>query len=179
MTSVIAKYEKMKVERIEVKRCFVASEKGKRLRSKGTDVFESGFREIERQVSSMSESSLNNEVSPDWPRRLQDYDRLVWYFEECSVDDLGIWPEAGGLPRAWCIESLRDTALCIMKYPKEITRLKVSGRDKRAVENIPRIVEVATILSKFALLAPIAVPAGFRRPSPPYRLMKGDLMTAP
>ena len=62
-----------------------------------------------------------------------------------------------------------------MRNPKETTRLKVSGRDKRAVENIPGIVEVAAIISKIPLLAPIVVPAGFRRPSPPYRLMKGDI----
>jgi hypothetical protein len=85
----------MKVERIEVKRCFVASEKGKRLRGKGMDAFESGFKEIEREVSGISESSLNNEISPDSPRRLHDYNRLTWYFEECSVDDLGVWPKAG------------------------------------------------------------------------------------
>jgi hypothetical protein len=175
MANAIAKCQSMKVERIEVKRCFVASEKGKRLRGKGTEAFKLGFKEIEREVLGMSESSISNQISPDWPCRLHDYDRLTWYFEECSVDDLGVWPEAGGLPQVWCIESLRNTALCIMRNPKETIRLKVIGRDKRAVENIPGIVEVAAMISKIPLLAPIVVPPGLRRPSPPYRLMKGNI----
>ena len=35
----------------------MVSEKGKRLRGKGMDAFESGFKEIEREVSGIYESS--------------------------------------------------------------------------------------------------------------------------
>jgi len=89
----------MKVERVEVKRCFVASEKGKeKLRGKTGVAFQMALAEIEKEVESMSEPELNTMISPDWPPRLKKYNELTWYFEQCSIDDIGVWYGSGGLP---------------------------------------------------------------------------------
>jgi hypothetical protein len=163
-----------KVERIEVKKCFVANEKmKKRLQDKSEIAFQTILAEIEKEVLVMSESELDGMIA--WLPRLSKYNELVWYFEECSINDLGVWYPAGGLPEIWCIGSVRETAHCILNGPKEIARISKYGRDKRAVNNLPAIMKVATIILASRLFAPIVVPGGTWRPSPPCRQMKGDI----
>jgi len=173
--------ELMLVERIEVKRCFVVSEKGKeKLRKKQGTAFQEELAEIVKEVQGMSEPELDKSIS--WSPRREKYNKLTWHYELCSIDDLGVWfgynnlglPEgAGGLPADWCKGSLRDTVCRILKGQREIARLQ-----GRAVGNIPDIVNVVDIIlngefSKF--LAPIVVPGGTWRPTPPCLQMKGDI----
>lgn len=163
-----------RIERVEVKRCFVAGEKGKeRLQGKTGNAFQTILAEIEKEVLDMSEFELDCAIT--WPPRLRKYNELVWHFEECSIDDIGVWYGAGGLPADWCIGSVQDTAECVLKGLKEIARISKYGRDKRAVNNLPAILEVVDIILNNRLLAPIVVPGGTWRPSPPCRKMKGDI----
>jgi len=160
----------VKVERIEVKRCLVASDEGKSLGGLVEQTFQNGFTEIEKEVLKLTEMELDNRIN--W--RAREYDKLVWAIEERSIDDLGVWPEAGELPAEWCYGSVRDTAQCIeralksKKWPKESVR-------GRAFKNIPFIKKNTDILVRTRLLAPIVVPGGTHRKYPPYHLMTGDL----
>jgi hypothetical protein len=159
----------MRVDRIEVKRCFVASNKAKELRGKDKAAFLAGLAGIEREVRSMTEFDLDKSISPNWPPRLKKYNELVWYFEECSIDDLGAWYGAGELPEEWCIGSVRDTIRCIKQALKEGKRFP-----GRAFDNVPRIVKVVDIILNSQLLAPIVVPGGTWRQLPCLK-MKGDI----
>jgi len=166
----------MKVDRVDVKRCFVASEKGKEsLKGKMGVAFQTILTEIEKDVLRMSESVLDSKIT--WTPRLDKYNELVWYFEECSIDDLGVWYGAGGLPPEWCIGSVRDTAHFILEDPREIARLyqRTNDHDKRAVNNLPAILKVVDIILKSRLLAPIIIPGGTWRPTPPCRKMRSDI----
>jgi hypothetical protein len=166
----------MEVERVEVKRSFVASERAKtQLQNMTGTAFETGFMKIKDEICKLLESDLNKLITRNWPTRLNDYNRLAWYFEDCSIDDLGVWYGAGGLPEEWCIGSVRETARCLLEGRKELAHLKFSALDKRALNNLPSIMNVADVIAKIPLLAPIALPAGTRRPTPPCRLMKGDI----
>lgn len=163
----------IKVDRIEVKRCFVASEKVKKLLEKSEVDLQTILGEVKNEVLKMSEPELEREIT--WLPRLETYNRLVWYFEKCSIDGLGVWYGAAGLPETWCIGSLRETVRCILDGEKEITRISKDGRDKRAIEKIPKIVKVADKIVTNRLQIPIVVLGGtFRRPPPCHR-MKWDI----
>jgi hypothetical protein len=79
----------MRVERIDAKRCFVASNKAKKWCGRKKTEFLEGLAEIEKELQSLSKFDLDKMISPDWPSRLK-YDELVWYFKQCSIDDLGV-----------------------------------------------------------------------------------------
>jgi len=164
----------MRVQRIEVKKCFVVSEEGKeRLRNKEGCAFQEELDKLVKEVQGRSEKELNQSIT--WPQRLDKYDELTWYFEECSIDDVGVWYPAGGLPETWCIGSVRETAQCICENPKEIARISKQGNDKRAINNLPAIVKVANTILTSRYLTPIVVPGGTWRPTPPCTRMKGDI----
>jgi hypothetical protein len=79
-----------KVNRIEVKRCFAISEKGKvRLRKKQGKNFQEELIKLANEVQNMPEIELDELIN--WDPRRQAYDKLTWYFEDCSIDDLGVW----------------------------------------------------------------------------------------
>jgi hypothetical protein len=158
----------MKVERIEVKRCFVVGEEAK-VALKGMDAaaFQKGLAQIEQRVASMTEEQLNGMVH--WAPRLAKYNELVWHFEECSIDDVGVWPAAGELPLDWCLGSVRETERSIRQGLSRIARCK-----GRALDNIPSIVRVLDIIRSSRYLAPIIVPGGTWRKYPCHQ-MKGDI----
>lgn len=163
----------IKVDRIEVKRCFVASEKVKNLLEKNEVDLQTILGEVKNEVLKMSEPELEREIT--WLPRLETYNKLVWYLEKCSIDDLGVWYGAAGLPETWCVGSLRETVHYIRDGEKEITRISKYGRDKRAIEKIPKIVKVADKIVTNRLQIPIVVLGGtFRRPHPCHR-MKWDI----
>jgi len=93
----------------------------------------------------------------------------MWYYEECSIDDLGVWYGAGELPEEWCIGSVRDTVRCIKQALKEGKRFR-----GRAFDNLSGIVKVVDIILNSQLLAPIVVSGGTWR-HPPCLKMKGDI----
>ena len=104
---------KEKVKPIEVKRCFVASEIGKSLANKSREDFIKGKDETIQKVLSMTEENLNKEISSKDRERLDLYDRLTWHYERVSIDDIGVWDKAKGVPHEWCVGSVRDTSIAI------------------------------------------------------------------
>jgi len=66
----------MRDERIEVKRCFVVSEKAKELRNLDGRAFQMRLIEIEKIYREKAESELDKLISPDWPPRLKKYNEL-------------------------------------------------------------------------------------------------------
>jgi hypothetical protein len=172
----------MKVERTEVKKCFVASEIGKDgLRGKERVEFKNALDKIRNEVQAMNEGKLDRLIKD--PRRLRDYDRLLWTFEECSIDHVGVWygynplgfPEgAGGLPAEWCTGSVRETAQKIRENPKEVAQLKANARDKRASQNLFGILERVDLILNNPSFAPIVLPGGSLRPFP-CRKLQGDI----
>jgi hypothetical protein len=162
-----------KVDRIEVKRCFVASEKVKELLEKSEVDLQTMLSEAQNEVLKMSESELERKIT--WSPRLKTYNEHIWFLEKCSIDDLGVWYEAAGLPGTWCIGSLRETVGCVLNGKKEIARISKYSKDKRGVEKIPKIVKIADKIVSNPLQIPIAVIGGtFRRPSPCHK-MKWDI----
>jgi len=73
--------------------------------------------------------------------------------------------------------SIRETVECILKHPQEIAHLyrRTNEYNKRAVKSLPAILEVVDIILSSQLLAPIVVPGGTWRFTPPCRQMKGDI----
>jgi hypothetical protein len=162
-----------KVDRIEVKRCFVASERVKKLLEKSEVDLQTILDEAKNEASKMSEPELESRITD--PTRLETYNRHVWHSEKCSIDDLGVWYGAAGLPETWCVGSLRETVNCILKGEKEIARISKYGHDKRGVEEIPKIVKIADKIVNNPLQMPIAVLGGTPRRPSPCRRMKWDI----
>lgn len=162
-----------KIDRIEVKRCFVASEIVKGLLEKGEANLQTILDEAKNDVLKMSEPELDCKIT--WHPRLETYNRNIWYLEKCSIDDLGVWYGAVGLPKTWCVGSLRETVNCILKGEKEIARIFKYGDDKRAVEKIPKILKIADKIVKNPLQIPIAVLGGTSRRPLPCNKMKWDI----
>lgn len=99
---------------LDVKRCVVVSELTKqKLKDKVGLDFQNGLAKIVKKTKNLTENELDNQAGSDWHTRLEEYNRLRWQYTECSIDDIGVWDRAGGLPSEWCIGSLRETVNCV------------------------------------------------------------------
>ncbi len=117
----------------------------------------------------MSDSQLDSVLG--W--RAPVYDRLVWRWGTVSIDEVGVWPGAGGLPSSLCMGSVRETASEIANMGGA-QALAVSG-DPRARDSIAGMIAVASVISNERLLSVIAVAGGTYRPTPPHKRMRWDL----
>ena len=73
-----------------------------------------------------------------------------------SVNELGVWRRAGGLPPAWTCCSLNKTAVYV-KRGLEIDSKQIRRRSKAA---IPEIMKFADIINKEKYLFPIVFAGG-------------------
>ena len=144
------------VDRIEVKRCFVLSERARKLANKQGNEFVKGLDTIEKIIVSLKENELDDEIRRIWPPRLNKYNELVWYYGKCSIDDMGVWRCARGLPREWTLGSVREAA----RYVEQaIEQGKLRGDASIAILGIMKLSDV---IAERRLLSLILVPGGPR-----------------
>ena len=154
----------------EVKQCFVLSDKAKALANRNITEFKDGLVELKNKVNEMSDSDLDS--YPPLRSRVQEYNHLTWLWGAVSIDEIGVWPRAAGIPCELCLGSVRETASGIRKRGG-VEALPV-GADNRAKENIPGIINVAEVISKERLLSVIGLAGGIIR-KPPHKRMRWDL----
>jgi hypothetical protein len=152
-----------------VKECFVLSDKAKALANRNTAAFQGGLVALKKNVRGMSDRQLDSVLG--W--RAQVYDALTWSWGAVSIDEIGVWPGAAGLPCELCLGSVRETALGILNMGG-VEALPV-GADNRAKENILGIMKVAEVISKERLLSVIVEVGGKHRETPPHKRMQWDL----
>ncbi len=54
------------------------------------------------------------------PRRLLRYNTARWCATTLRLEDLSVWPGMGGLPSAWCKESVRETGERVSATPEAL-----------------------------------------------------------
>lgn len=154
----------------EVKECFVLSDKAKSLADLDPDKFQKGLGPLKEQVQGMTDPQLDSILG--W--RASHYDSLSWSWGNVSIDDSGVWLGAGGLPEEVCLGSVRETASLIKKMGGP-GALPIPHGDRRAKDNIPGILRVASVISKERSLSVIADRGGTHRPISRCRTMRWDL----
>jgi len=83
----------------EVKECFVLSDKAKGLANRNREDFQKGLYPLKESVWKMSDSELDSyDALRTDPRRVKDYNRHSWVWGALSIDEIGVWPGAAGLP---------------------------------------------------------------------------------
>ncbi len=153
----------------EVKECFVLSEKAKALANLDVDKFRQGLEVLKNDVRKMSRLEVDGVLR--WRASL--YDCLTWHWGAVTIDEVGVWAGAGGLPDVLCLGSVRETASAIVKSGGVQA---LPGRsDSRARDNIQGMMTVASLISKERLLSVIAEVGGTHRSTPPYKRMSWDL----
>ena len=154
----------------EAKECFVLSDKAKVLANRDVSSFQKELVALKDVVHRMTNPQLDSVL--DW--RAPVYDQLTWKWGTATIDEVGVWPMAGGLPADLCMGSARETATGIKKRGG-IQALPVPYGDSRAKNNIPGMITIASVISKERLLSVIAEVGGTHRPTPPYLKQKWDL----
>ena len=158
-----------KVPAIEVKRCFVLSQRftSKKIRNKtilrdkqrvSSDSFAADLREQKKKVLALSEKSLDKIIKSEYNLRYKMYNDLAWYIGEVSANEVCLWRWAGGLYRSWTErKTLYQTAQLFHKeFKKNTSRLK----RVRAYSVVSDIIRQKEIISREQYLLPIAVPTG-------------------
>ncbi len=151
--------EKMEaVERIEVKRCFLLSNKGKELfRYSQKDVFLKKLDDLEKDVLVLDDQGIDREISLDSPERLEVYNELDWHHGKCPIDDMGVWNCARGLPEDWTLGSLRETALFVKQA---IAQEESPAGATDAFKTIHTLMKLANIIAERRYLSVILVQGG-------------------
>ena len=156
-----------KVRSIEVKRCFVLSQRftSKQMKKKGIKGYKPSEETIKRNLSKtqkkvcqLSERSLNRIIRTEYKKRAKLYDDLEWYLGEITPSEAKVWKGAGGLYEAWTLRlSLKDTA---KKVKSGLNLGHSSIQRRRAMRVIPKIIVLKDLIQKERYLLPIVIPNG-------------------
>lgn len=152
-----------KIDRIVVKKCFVASqyirknnlEEKRYLPKLERDEFLKRLKQSKDFVAKIRENKLDKSISDESIRRLNIYNNLEWYEGYVFPDEVGVWKGAGGMPIAWTRGNLSETA-AFAKKDLASGGEKLSARSKRA---IPRMTEHLDLIEKERYLFPVVVPS--------------------
>ena len=153
-----------RVPPLNVKRAFVAADKLKLSRRKGTKFlpklarsqFLSKLSHSKYSTNKLSQKQLDDIVAEGSKGRLKAYNNSNWWLASAKINELGVWRQAGGLPSAWTCCSLEQTAAYVKKAIKNNSK-RMRARSKRA---IPRIMDFADIISSDEYLFPIVFEGG-------------------
>jgi len=167
-----------KVDPIDVKRCFVASQyiRKKDLGNKrylpklSRQEFLKKLNTSKVYVSKLTERNLDKEIADEYKKRLGVYNKLDWYVAEVLTNEVGVWKKAGGLPLEWTTGSLKETAQLVKKGLATNDK-RIAARSRRA---IPRMTDILDLISKERYLYPIIVPGGMMGRKG-LKKMKGDI----
>jgi len=168
-----------KVERIEVKRCFVISQyirhydKGKKryIPELSPEEFQKRLNQAKKIVLDFSETELDELIAGEYKKRLKAYNACDWYRGNVFSDEVGVWKKAGGLPLQWTEGSLKETAEKVKSALQDSSHPELIMRAKRA---IPRIKKHFDIIENEPYLYPIILPGGTMERKELQR-MKGDI----
>jgi hypothetical protein len=137
-----------KVKTIEVKRTFVISDRNKR----------KPFAFVKKQVLKLSEPELNKILlRKNKHKRRRAYDSVQWYLATASLEEVGLWKGAGGLPKKWTRGSLAKTARFVTQALKHNPKL-LTSRSRTAIPGSMQNPLVRTQKERYLL--PIVLPGG-------------------
>ncbi len=167
------------VDRIEVKRAFVASQKMRLQNHKRYMPLiskEEFFKKLEgakRQVKKLDNIQLDRAIEKEYAPRRDAYNDVDWYVGTVKIDEVAVWRGAGGMPIAWSQGSLDATAQKVSAAMHKNSKL-LKGRIKRS---IPRILQTsAEMVQKDKYLFPIVLPSGtIRNCRRGVKKFKGDI----
>jgi len=148
----------------------VLSDKAKSLANLDPEQFQKQLEHLKAEVQKMSDSQLD--LVLDW--RASHYGGRSWSWGSISIDEVGVWFRAAGLPDFLCLGSVRETASMITKLggPLALPALK---KDRRAKDNLKGIIRVASVIANERALSLIADRDETHRPAPPCRRMLWNL----
>lgn len=173
-----------KVSRLEVKRCFVLSQRftSKQMRKdvvkkhmiKPSQKAIAGNIKIQTMnVMKMTEEQLNHIITTEYKKRLKAYDAVDWYLGTVDISEVGVWRGAGGLPKSWTHGSVKETA---QKLFGKMNKKNFQYSRVRAARVVPKILEIKDILRKQKYLLPIILSSGtIRSARKGMKKMKGDI----
>jgi len=151
--------EPLSVSILEVKRCFVLSDKVKGCAGRDQSRFRHCVDEQKVLVGQMSEQQLDHDLPAVGPRsRVDDYNQRSWIHDTVSVDATQIFAGAGELPVHLTLGTVRQVAAKIARNLANIPPC----RGKSA---IPGIISMAPVITSERLLSVIALPTN--DPYPP------------
>lgn len=159
-----------KVKTIEVKRCFVLSQRftSKNIRRqilkkeiirpiKGK--FKNDLKSAKSSVSMLSENKLDCIISIEDKKRLAAYNNVQWYIGYVDSSEVGLWRGAGKISEGWTRGSLKETAKI---FAKELKKERSRCSRTRAMKVIPEIIQSKAIIQKERYLLPIVLPREVR-----------------
>ena len=153
-----------KVKTIEVKRCYVISDRTKRQK----------LAAAKKKVLTLSESQLDKILlRKNHNKRRDVYNRMEWYAGTVKTSEVGVWKKAGGLPLAWTRGSLQETG----EYVRNALRknpIQLTERSRRAIPGILK--HSLKIIQTEKYLLPIILPSGtIKICRSGLRKMKGEI----
>ncbi|OGF63998.1 hypothetical protein A2661_01040 [Candidatus Giovannonibacteria bacterium RIFCSPHIGHO2_01_FULL_45_24] len=157
-----------KVKTIEVKRCFVFSQRftSKNMRKESVkkkiikpskEALLNNLDKVKKQVLKLKESSLDNVIADEYKKRLWAYNQLDWYIGIVDLTEVGIWRRTGGTPESWAKGSLKETAI---RFKKELRNENSRFKKVRSIKVVPQIIKSKQIIKKEKYLMPILLPTG-------------------
>ncbi len=139
---------------IEVKRTFVIADgitdrkklgnNQKFLKDISEKEFHTRLAITKKKVLQLAEKNLDTLISPTYPKRIRAYNNSHWYIAKMSVDELGVWRRAGGLPLRWTNQSLAQTAQKMIRS----LRRKSKSIKRRPKYSIPNILQIKSHLDQ-------------------------------
>lgn len=144
------------VDRLEVKRCFVISNKAKPGHFLTRRQFLMQLAQTKKEVLKFTERELDDRI--DNPRRLYEYNKLKWYLASVSPKEIGVWRNAGGLPLIWTKKNLEETSKKVFRAIEEKDAM-VSTKN-RAGFAVKGILQEEDVIEKEKYLYPIVLPGG-------------------
>ena len=153
-----------KVDAIEAKRSFIVADfirhhdYGKAAMSRVTNSeYVRHLAHAKKVVTQIPEGILDAVIKGTTARRLILYNKLNWYLAEVQTQEVRVWVGAGGLPKKWTSQSLRETG----DYVREALIKNPRALGHRARTAIPEIIKTSLPrLQKEKYLLPLVVPFG-------------------
>jgi len=137
--------------------------------------FSEELEKAKKKVLKLDEKFLDKIINDEFPPRLAAFNNVEWCLGHMTIDEIGVWRGAGGLPDLWTESSVRETANMIINETdifKKNTGL-LSG-NKRAMRAIPYFIRYKDVIQKDEYFLPIILPGGYMGREG-MKLMKGDI----
>ena len=157
-----------KVKSLEVKRCFVISNRftskkmrkdalKKHITTPAKETFSKNIAINKDAVLKLEEAALDLIISTEYRKRLKVYDSVDWHIGFVVLSEVGLWKGAGGIPKTWTHGSLSDSA---KKMSSELKKIDFRLSRSRARKVVSEIISLRTIIKKEKYLLPIILPGG-------------------
>ncbi|MFA5961553.1 MAG: hypothetical protein WC848_02650 [Parcubacteria group bacterium] len=157
-----------KVSRLEVKRCFVLSQRFTSKKMRKDEIkkhiikpekvtFLKNLEISKKAILKMKETEIDQFIAVEYKKRLKAYDGVEWFIGYVYLSEVGIWKGAGGIPKAWSTGSLLDSA---QEVAKELRKTNSKYSRIRAIKAVPEIIKFKAVIKKEKYLLPIMLPGG-------------------